>query len=113
MFGDVVRVMAVQGVLGDREGHREELERDGARDRLLGAVLGVTDAGLVLGLFEAHLDRPAVGVALNNLCGGAVKVSGDQRELIAGVFGVVADEDHADGSVGTERLPQAIDHVQL
>ena len=30
VLGDVVGVMAVQGVPGDRDAHRQELERDGA-----------------------------------------------------------------------------------
>src|ERR1700758_4502815 len=83
---------------------------DGPADGLLAAVLGVTDAGLVFGFLEAHLDRPAVAVALDDLGGGRGEVGGDQRELVAGGFGGVLDEDHAHRGVRAEWLPQAVDH---
>ena len=82
MLGDIVGVVAVDGVPGDREGHRQELEQGGAFDGELGAVAGLADAGLVFGFFETHFDRPTVGVALDELRGGGVKVGGDQRELV-------------------------------
>ena len=37
---------------------------DGALDGLGGAVAGLPDAGDALGVVEAHLDRPALRVAL-------------------------------------------------
>jgi hypothetical protein len=57
---DVGGVVSVQGVPGDREGHREELEGDGALDGFLCAVARVADAESLFAFFEADLDRPAV-----------------------------------------------------
>ena len=42
----------MQSVPADGECHREELERDGPLYGFLGSVLGVADAGVVLGFFE-------------------------------------------------------------
>jgi hypothetical protein len=44
MLGDIVGVMAVDGVPSDGECHRQELEQGGALDRALGAVARVSDA---------------------------------------------------------------------
>jgi hypothetical protein len=69
VLGGDVGVMAVQGVAEDRQGHREEAEWGGALDGRLDAVAGLSDAEDVFGVLEAHLDRPPVGVALDQLCG--------------------------------------------
>ncbi len=70
MFGDDVGVVAGGRVPEDREGHREELERDCPLDRFLGSVAGVSDAEDLFAFFEGDFDWPAVGVALDDLRGG-------------------------------------------
>ena len=60
MLGDVVGVMAVQGVPGDCQRHRQELEWNGALDRLLGAVAGVADPEEFLGFLVGNLGGSAV-----------------------------------------------------
>jgi hypothetical protein len=81
VLGDVVGVVAVEGVPDDHDRHRQELERGGALDRFAGAVAGVADAEDVLGVFVGDFDWPAVGVALDDLRGRAGQVGGDQRDL--------------------------------
>ena len=107
MLFDVGGVMAVQGVPDDRECHAEKLERDCSLDSALGAVLGVADAGLVLGFFKAHFDRPPVCVAFDEFLGGGAEVGGDQRELIARWLVSVLDEQQPDGGVAERSIPQA------
>ena len=51
-------------------------------------VLGVAETGLVLGFFEAHFNRPAVGVALDDL---ASHMDVDQFALAS------MTEDHREG----------------
>jgi len=77
MLGDDVGVVSVQGVPEDRQRHREELKGHGALDGLRGAVAGLFDAEDVLGVFVGDFDRPAVGVAFDDLRGGAGQVGGD------------------------------------
>lgn len=93
MRGDVVAVMSVQRVPEDRDRHRQELKRGGALDGALGAVAGVADAEAVLGILVADFDWPAVGVALDDLTGGAGQIGGDQRDLVTAGLGGVLDED--------------------
>ena len=63
--------VAVQRVPGDRDRLGEEAEGDGALDRVLDAVAGLTDA-VGLGLLMGGLDRPAAVVARDQLAGVAV-----------------------------------------
>jgi hypothetical protein len=62
--------VAVELVPDDRQRLAEEAERDGALDGALDAVAGLADA-VGFALLEAGLDRPAAGIASDQLRGGA------------------------------------------
>jgi hypothetical protein len=79
---------------------------------LMVRLRGVADAEELFAVFEGDFDRPAVGVALDDLRRGGVKIGGDQRELIAAGLGGVLDEDYADRRLWDEWLPKAVDHVE-
>jgi hypothetical protein len=54
--------VAGDGIPGDRDGLAGELERDGAADRVRGAVAGLPGAEFLLGVFYRDLDGPSRGV---------------------------------------------------
>jgi hypothetical protein len=86
------------GVPGHGQGLAGELERDGAADRVRGAVAGLPGAEFLLGVFYRDLDGPSRGVSFDDLGGAGVRVGGDQGQVVAG-RGPVADEDPWTGRV--------------
>jgi len=80
---------------GDREALAEEAEGHGAQDRLLGATTRLADAEHLPGLLEADLDRPALGVAGDDLCGRRLNVRGDERDVEARLALALAHEHDA------------------
>src|SRR5215216_6394779 len=71
------------GIPADDQAHAQQAERDGALDGAGGAVAGLADPGDLPALFEQDLDRPAVGIAFDQLGWGGVQVGGDQGQLVA------------------------------
>jgi hypothetical protein len=57
--GDVVGMVAVQGVPDDHQAHGEHAERDGALDRLLEVVAGLPDTQRPFGGLDRHLNLPS------------------------------------------------------
>src|SRR4029077_13231563 len=78
--GEVVAVVAVQGVPDDDEAVDAELERNGALDRAPPPVAGLTDAEQLLAGGDGGLDRPAMRVAGDDGFDRAVGVGGEDRQ---------------------------------
>jgi hypothetical protein len=78
-----------------------------------GAVAGLADPGDLPGFFEQDLDRPAVGIAFDQLGGGGGQVGGDQGQVIAVGRAGLADQDDPHGPGAEHRIPQADQAVEL
>ena len=83
MVGDVGGLVAGGGVSADGQGQAGQAERDGAFDGQRLAVVGLAHSDQLLGVLDGHLDRPAGGVAFDQLAGGGLAVGGDQRQVVA------------------------------
>src|SRR6185312_16933488 len=71
------------------------------------AVARLAGAEQVAGLSEGNLDGPPPGVPRDQVCGGGSEVCGDQSQVVAGVGGVVAQQDDPDGLGVEGPVPQA------
>ena len=82
---DVGWVVACGGVPGHGQGLAGELERDGAADRVRGAVAGLAGAEELLRVFYRDLYAPPGCVAPDQLRGAGVQVRGDQGQVVPGL----------------------------
>ena len=111
--GEVGRVVAVQGVSDDGDRVAAQAEPNGAAHGVLGTVAGLADAEQVAGLGQGDLDRPAPGVPADQSRRTAEQVVGDQRQVVACVGAVVAQQDHAHLPGLEGPVPQAADLGQV
>src|ERR1019366_6024038 len=91
VMSDVGGVVAGGGVPAGGDGLACELERDGAPDRVPGAVAGLPGTEFLFCVFYCDLDAPSRGVSFDDLRGACVQVGGDQGQVVPGC-GLVADQ---------------------
>ena len=81
VVGDVVGVVSVQRIPGDRRCHCQKLERDGSLNGFGRPVARFADSELLLAFFVGDLGGPAVGIAFDQLRGSGSEVGRDAVNL--------------------------------